>query len=40
MSAAIQPDGAEALRFLMLEDSPLDAGLITEALSAGGLRCA
>src|SRR5262245_11340469 len=28
-----------ALRLLMLEDSPLDAGLITEALAAGGLRC-
>jgi signal transduction histidine kinase len=40
MSADIPPEGAEALRLLMLEDSPLDAGLITEALGAGGLRCA
>jgi PAS domain S-box-containing protein len=40
MSNDSPPDGAEALGLLMLEDSPLDAGLITEALAAGGLRCA
>src|SRR5262245_19355086 len=30
----------EGLRVLMLEDSPLDAGLVAETLAAGGLRCA